>query len=88
MESPQHNELMEVTEQRLADQVRKIKKKKWLETVEQEEIALRVINEHQEAETTELIQDTPDHVTTSDTQKEHQSEGSIPAEEEFSVSTA
>ena len=31
-----NNELTEVTEQRLADQVRQIKNKKWLETVEQE----------------------------------------------------
>ena len=82
-----NNELMEATEQRLTDQVRKIKKKKCLEIVEQEEIALRVINELQGAETTELIQDTSNHVTTSDTQKEHQSEGSIPADGELSVST-
>ena len=49
-----NNELTEVTEQRLADQVRQIKNKKWLETVEREEIAIRVIHEHQEIETTEL----------------------------------
>ena len=47
-----NNELTEVTEQRLDDQVRQIKKKKWLETVEQEEIAIRVRHEHQEIETT------------------------------------
>ena len=37
-----------------ADQVRQIKNKKWLETVEQEEIAIRVRHEHQEIENTEL----------------------------------
>ena len=42
-----NKELDKVCEQRLADQVRQIKTKKWLETVEQEEIALRVRNEHQ-----------------------------------------
>ena len=70
-----NNELTEVTEQRLADQVRQIKNKKWLETVEQEEIAIRVKHEHQEIETTELhATDTADHTTTSDTQEEHQRE--------------
>ena len=54
------NNGLTVTEQRLADQVRRIKNKKWLETVEQEEIAIRVIHEHQEIETTELhATDTP-----------------------------
>ena len=44
----------------MADQVRQIKNKKWLETVEQEEIAIRVRHEHQEIETTELhATDTP-----------------------------
>ena len=57
-----NNDLTEVTEQRLADQVRQIKNKKWLETVEQEEIAIRVRHEHQEIETTELhATDTPDY---------------------------
>ena len=37
-----------------ADQVRQIKNKEWLETVEQEEIAIRVGHEHQEIENTEL----------------------------------
>ena len=37
-----NEELDKVGEQRLADQVRQIKTKKWLENVEQEEIALRV----------------------------------------------
>ena len=47
---------------RLADYVRQIKNKKWLETVEQEEIAIRVRHEHQEIETTELYAaDTPDY---------------------------
>ena len=58
-----NNELTEVTEQRLADQVRQIKNKKWLETVEQEEIDIRERrHEHQEIETTELhATDTPDY---------------------------
>ena len=57
-----NNELTEATEQGLADQVRQIKKKKWLETVEQEEITIRVRHEHQEIETTELhATDTPDY---------------------------
>ena len=44
------------------DQVRQIKNKKWLKTVEQEEIAIRVRHEHQENETTELhATDTPDY---------------------------
>ena len=38
----------------MADQVRQIKNKKWLDTAEQEEIAIRVRHEHQEIETTEL----------------------------------
>ena len=41
-----NEELNKVSEQRLADQVRQIKIKKWLENVEQEEIALIVRNEH------------------------------------------
>ena len=57
-----NNELTEATEQGLADQVRQIKKTKWLETVEQEEITIRVRHEHQEIETTELhATDTPDY---------------------------
>ena len=57
-----NNELTEATEQGLADQVRQIKKKKWLEAVEQEEITIRVRYEHQEIETTELhATDTPDY---------------------------
>ena len=57
-----NKELTEVTEQRLADQVWQIKNKKWLETVEQEEIAIRVRHENPEIETTELhATDTPDY---------------------------
>ena len=57
-----NSELKEVTEQILADQVRQIKKKKWLETVEQEKIAPGVRHEYQEIETAELhATDTPDH---------------------------
>ena len=46
----------------MGDQVRQIKNKKWLETVEQEEIAIRVRHEHQETEAIELhATDTPDY---------------------------
>ena len=45
-----NEDLNKVSEQRLADQVRQIKIKKWLENVEQEEIALIVRNEHQETD--------------------------------------
>ena len=48
-----NDEVTEVTEKRLADHVRQIKDKKWLATVKQEEIALRVNIEHQQVETTE-----------------------------------
>ena len=48
-----NNELTEVTEHRLANQVRQIKHKTWLETVEQEEITLRVNNKHQSIEAME-----------------------------------
>lgn len=77
-----NTELTEVTEQRLADQVRQIKNKKWLETVEQEEISPRVRDEDQETETTELISTvTPDHATAPDNQEESRGEDSMPAEE-------
>ena len=57
-----NNELTEVTEQRLANQVRQIRNRKWLETVDQEEIAIRVRHEHREIETTELqATGTPDY---------------------------
>ena len=49
-----NNKTNDVTEHRLADQVGQIKNKKWLETMEQEEIAIQVRLEHQEIETTEL----------------------------------
>ena len=42
-----NEKLKEVSEQRLADQVRQTKVKKWLETVEQQEIILRVRGEQQ-----------------------------------------
>ena len=45
-----NTELTEVTEQRLADQVRQIRDKNWLETVEQEEIYLRIRDEDQETD--------------------------------------
>ena len=48
-----NDEVTEVTEKRPADHVRQIKDKKWLATVKQEEIALRVNIEHQQVETTE-----------------------------------
>ena len=84
-----NTELTEVTEQRLADQVRQIKNKKWLETAEREEIYQRIRDEDQETETTEVIPTaTPDHATASDNQGELQDEGSIPVEEEPRVFTA
>ena len=48
-----NDESTEVTEQRLAAQVRQIKHKKWLETLEKEKITLRANNKHQQIETTE-----------------------------------
>ncbi|CAH3144893.1 unnamed protein product [Porites lobata] len=74
-----NNELTEVTEHRLADQVRQIKHKTWLETVEQEEITLRVNNKHQSNETMEPnTTDTLHHAAiTPDIQEERQSAGSI-----------
>ena len=60
-----NEELNKVSEQRLADQVRQIKIKKWLENVEQEEIALIVRNEHQETDCTAT--DASNRETTSDT---------------------
>lgn len=61
-----NNDLKEVTEQI------KIKSKKWLDTVKQEKITIRVRHAHQETETTELLTDTSDHATSFDTQEEHQ----------------
>ena len=40
-----NTELTQVFEQRLTDQVRQITNKKWIETVEQEEIYLRIRDE-------------------------------------------
>ena len=67
-----NDEVTEVTEKRLADQVRQIKDKKWLANVKQEEIALRVNIEHQQVETTEpSTTDTLYHVArTPDIQEE------------------
>ena len=80
-----NTELTEVTEQRLAGQVRQIKNKKWLETAEQEEIYQRIRDEDQATETTEVIPTaTPDHAAASD----NQDEGSISVEEEPRVFTA
>ena len=74
--------LTEVTKQNLADQVRQIKNKKWLETVEQEEICLRIRDKDQGTKTAELTPtDTPDHTATSDIQDGTQGEDSMPAEE-------
>ena len=57
-----NKDLTEVTKQRLADQVHQIKNKKWVETVEQEEIAIQVRHEYQEIETRELhATDTSDY---------------------------
>ena len=84
-----NTELTKVTEQRLADQVRQIKNKKWLETAEQEEIYQRIRDEDQATETTEVIPTaTLDHATASDNQDELQDEGSMPVEEEPRVFTA
>ena len=62
-----NEELNKVSEQRLADQVRQIKIKKWLENVEQEEIALILKNEHQETDRTAT--DASNRETTSDTRR-------------------
>ena len=64
-----NEELNKVSEQRLADQVRQIKIKKWLENVEQEEIALMVRSEHQETDRTAT--DASNRETTCDTPEEH-----------------
>ncbi|XP_047501186.1 uncharacterized protein LOC125047119 [Penaeus chinensis] len=72
-----NEELNEVSEQRLADQVRQIKIKKWLENMEQDEIALRVTNEYQET----------DHNSTDasnrilETQEDSRDQNNTPAEE-------
>jgi len=43
-------ELIEVGEERLVDQIRQTKIRKWLENVQQEKIALGVRNKHQETD--------------------------------------
>ena len=75
-----NEELNKVSEQRLADQVRQIKIKKWLENVEQEEMALIVRNEHQETDRTAT--DASNRETTSDTLKECRDQNNVPAQED------
>ena len=75
-----NEELNKVSEQRLADQVRQIKIKKWLENVEQEEIALIVRNEHQETDRTAT--DASNRETTSDTPEERRDQNNVPAQED------
>ena len=66
----------------MADQVRQIKNKKWLETVKQEEIYLRIRDKDPGTKTAELTPtDTPDHTATSDIQDGTQGEDSMPVEE-------
>ena len=79
-----NNEQTEVTQQRLADQVCQIKCEKWLETVELEEITLRVNSDHQSIESTDSRPtDTPNHgVITLEIQEEHQRVDNVTAEEE------
>ena len=75
-----NEELNKVSEQRLADQVHQIKIKKWLENVEQEEIALIVINEHQETDHTAT--DASNRETRSDTPEECSDQNNVPAKED------
>ena len=75
-----NKELNKVSEQRLADEVRQIKIKKWLENVEQEEIALIARNEHQETDCTAT--DASNRETTPDTPEEHRDQNNIPAQED------
>ena len=75
-----NEELNKVSEQRLANQVRQIKIKKWLENVEQEEIALIVRNEHQETDRTAT--DASNRETTSDTPEERRDQNNVPAQED------
>ena len=79
-----NDELNEVSEQRLADQVRQIKIKKWLENVEQEEIALRVRNESQETDHNPA--DGSNRNTTPETQEENRDQNNAPPEEDPIVS--
>ena len=75
-----NEELNKVSEQRLADQVRQIKIKKWLENVEQEEIALIARNEHQETDHTAT--DASNRETPPDTPEEHMDQNNVPAQED------
>ena len=75
-----NEELNKVSEQRLADQVHQIKIKKWLENVEQEEIALIIRNEHQETDHTAT--DASNRETTSDTPEECRDQNNVPAQED------
>ena len=75
-----NEELNKVSEQRLADQVRQIKIKKWLENVEQEEKTLIARNEHQETDRTAT--DASNRETTPDTPEEHRDQNNIPAQED------
>ena len=74
-----NEELNKVSEQRLADQVRQIKIKKWLENVEEKEIALIVRNEHQETDCTAT--DASNRETTSDTPEECRDQNNVRAQE-------
>ena len=60
-------DLQGITEQRLADQVRQIKKKKWLETVEQEEIKEKVRRECTPREPTMARKEPEDDTSSEDT---------------------
>ena len=75
-----NKELNKVNEQRLANQVCQIKIIKWLENVEQEEIALITRNEHQETDRTAT--DGSNRETTPDTLEEHRDQNNIPAQED------
>ena len=74
-----NKELDKVSEQRLANQVCQIKTKKWLENVEQEEIALIVRNEHQA--TNFNVTDASNREKAPDmTQEEQRDQNNIPVE--------
>ena len=75
-----NEELNKVSEQRLADQVPQIKIQKWLENVEQEEIALIARNEHQETDHTAT--DASNRETAPDTLEEHRDQNNAPAQED------
>ena len=79
-----NEELNKVTEQRLADQVRQIKIKKWLENVEQEEITLKISNEHQATDCNAL--DASSRETIPDTQDDQRAHDHLTAAEDPNVS--